>query len=327
MIMNNKTILVTGAAGYIGGFMVRNLHEKGHRVIAIDNLSRNDKPQMPEEVELIEGRIGDREFVKKVLSNYEIDGVIHFAGYISMGESMENPYIYFENNTFDTLILLEELKNHNIRNIIFSSTAGVYGNPESVPIQEDSSKNPTNPYGESKLMVEKILAWYQKIHGISFAALRYFNACGASLDGQYGENHKPETHIIPCAMRALIDSKPFDLYGTDYDTNDGTCVRDYIHVLDLVEAHILALEKIMNDLGGYIYNVGTGQGYSNRQILEAIERVSGRKVEIVEKERRAGDANVLVANVDKIKNDLEFSPKFSDIETIVSSAWKFHNKT
>lgn len=324
--MSDKTILVTGGAGYIGGFMVRKLVEKGHTVIAIDNLSRNDKPELPENVNFVQGSIGDHETLTNLFRSSHIDGVIHFAAYISMAESMKDPYIYFEDNVYSTLVLLEEMKNHNINNIIFSSTAGVYGNPTQLPIREDHPKNPTNPYGQSKLMVEQILSWYQKIHGISFTALRYFNACGASLDGAYGENHQPETHIIPRAMQTLLSNEPFELFGRDYATFDGTCVRDYIHVLDLVEAHVLALEKIIENPSGKIYNVGTGKGFSNSEILKTIEEVTGRKMNIIEKERRPGDANELVADVSRIAAELGFSPQYSDIRTIVESAWKFHSR-
>jgi len=326
MEINNKTILVTGGAGYIGGFMVRKLVEKGYTVVALDNLSRNDRPELPESVNFVEGSIGDRQVLKTIFENTRIDGVIHFAAFISMAESMKDPYIYFEDNTYNSLTLLEEMKNHDVKNIIFSSTAGVYGNPTTVPIPEDHPKNPTNPYGQSKLMVEQILSWYQKIHGISFTALRYFNACGASLDGEHGERHNPETHIIPRAIHTLLNDEPFELFGRDYQTPDGTCVRDYIHVLDLVEAHVLALEKLFENPGCNIYNVGTGKGLSNSEILKTIEEVTGKNMNIVEKERRPGDANELVADVTKITNELGFSPQHSDIRTIIESAWKFHSK-
>lgn len=324
--MNNKTILVTGGAGFIGGFMVRRLVEKQYNVVAIDNLSRNEEQKLPEGVEFIKGDIGDSNLLHSLFSGKTIDGVIHFAAYISMGESMREPYEYFKNNTFQTLNLLQSLKENNIKNIIFSSTAGVYGNPIQVPIPEDHQKIPTNPYGESKLMSEKILDWYHRIFGISYVSLRYFNACGASLDGEFGEKHKPETHLIPNIMRSVIEDKEFILHGTDYQTPDGTCVRDYIHVLDLVDAHILAIEKILNDPGGYTYNVGTGTGHSNKEIISIVEQVSGRKVKVVEGERRAGDANELIADVSKINSELGFAPQFSDIHTIIESAWKWHSK-
>lgn len=243
-----------------------------------------------------------------------------------MKESMENPSLYFEQNTHETLQFLENLKNLNKKNIIFSSTAGVYGNPERVPIHEDDRKNPTNPYGESKLMVERILYWYNQIYGVNYAVLRYFNACGASLDGSFGEKHSPETHIIPVALQALKEEKEFILYGTDYNTPDGTCVRDYVHVLDLVKAHMLALEKIISSPGGYTYNVGTGKGYSNKEIVRMIEEVTGKKLNYDERERRPGDADELVADVTRIKDDLGFEPQYSDLKTIIETAWKWHNK-
>lgn len=324
--MENKTILVTGGAGYIGSFMVRNLIEKGYKVLVIDSLVRGHNDFISKEATFFQGDVGDVNFVNSILSSNNVDGVIHFAGFISMGESMQKPSLYFEENTFKSLKFIETLTTNNIKNVIFSSTAGVYGNPSAIPIPENHTTIPTNPYGESKLMVEKILEWYRKIRGLNYAALRYFNACGASLDGQYGEKHDPETHLIPAAMIALKNQSEFYLFGTDYETRDGTCVRDYIHVLDLVEAHILALEKIVQNPGGYIYNVGTGNGFTNREIIQKIEEVTGQKINLVEKERRPGDANELVADVSKIKNELNFNPKYSDLNTIIDSAWKWHNK-
>ncbi len=320
----NNTILVTGGAGYIGSFMVRVLLEKGYKPVVVDNLSRGNREAIEQGVAFYEGSVGDRELINKIMEENPFSGVIHFAAFISMKESMENPKIYFEDNTFQTLQFLEILKDVGVKNIIFSSTAGVYGNPERVPIQEDDSKNPTNPYGESKLMVEKILSWYKDIYGFNYATLRYFNACGALLDGSHGEAHSPETHIIPIALRALLEDKEFSIFGTDYDTPDGTCVRDYIHVLDLATAHILALEKIRKEGGGHTYNVGTGKGYSNRDIVKAVEEVSGKTLRTVEKDRRPGDADELVADVSRINEELGFKPQYSDILTIVQSAWKWH---
>lgn len=320
-------ILVTGGAGYIGSFMTRRLLEKGYEVVVLDTLERGQKSVVPQEAIFVEGSVGDKAVLEQLFSEHNVGGVIHFAAFISMKESMQNPYIYFDDNTHNALILLDIMQNHHINNIIFSSTAGVYGNPIQIPIPEDHPKNPTNPYGESKLMFEKILSWYNKIFGLHYVALRYFNACGATLNGQYGEAHNPETHIIPSAISSVLEGRPFELFGTDYETVDGTCVRDYIHVLDLVEAHVLALEKIMKEAGGYVYNVGTGQGYSNKQVIEAIKRVSGRDIEIQEKDRRPGDASELIADVTNIKKDLNFNPQYSDLDTIVSSAWKWHNKT
>lgn len=319
-------ILVTGGAGYIGSFMVRGLLEKGYEVVVLDSLERGNPYVIPENVSFYKGKVGDRELLEKIAQENPFEAVIHFAGYISMKESMENPSLYFEQNTYQTLQFLENLKNLDKKYIIFSSTAGVYGNPERVPIHEDDRKDPTNPYGESKLMVERILYWYNKIYSVNYAVLRYFNACGASLDGSFGEKHTPETHIIPVALQALKEEKEFILYGTDYNTPDGTCVRDYVHVLDLVNAHMLALEKILNNPGGYTYNVGTGKGYSNREIVGMIEEVTGRKLNYGERERRPGDADELVADVTRIKDDLGFEPQYSDLKTIIETAWKWHNK-
>lgn len=326
MTTNDKTILVTGGAGYIGSFMVKVLLERGYTPVVLDNLSRGNKDAVPENVSFYEGDIGDLEILKKINDEHRIDGVIHFAGFISMKESMENPRIYFEDNTFQTQKLLQNMVDLKLNNIIFSSTAGVYGNPERVPISEDDKKSPTNPYGESKLMVENILKWYRKIHGINYTVLRYFNACGAMPDGSLGERHSPETHIIPIAVKAALEDREFVIFGNDYQTPDGTCVRDYIHVLDLAEAHILALEKIMQNGGGLTYNVGTGKGYSNKEIIDAIRDVTGKELKVRIEGRRPGDADVLVANVEKIKAELSFEPKNSDIHTIISSAWKWHSK-
>lgn len=319
-------ILVTGGAGYIGSFMVRRLLADGHEVGVIDSLERGAREAVDERAVLYAGQIQDDEFVKNSIKDQNYEAVIHFAGYISMEESMRLPEIYFENNTFATLRFLETVRSNGIKRIIFSSTAGVYGNPVRSPIDEDHPKKPENPYGQSKLMVEQILSWHQKIHGVSFAALRYFNACGADPEGLFGEAHNPETHIIPKAIEAVLSGKPFNLFGGDYKTPDGTCVRDYIHVLDLVDAHVLALNKLVGDPGGYIYNVGTGHGYSNKEIVEAVKKVSGSDFQVEIKDRRPGDADELVADANRIKSDLGFAPKYSDLDTIVGSAWKWHNK-
>lgn len=323
--MNNK-VLVTGGCGYIGSFIVKALSEKGYKPVVLDDLSRGRRESITQDVHFYQGLVSDRLILEKITSEHEISGVIHFAGFISMKESMENPALYFEKNAIETLKLLENMKDLGVNNIIFSSTAGVYGNPERVPIGEDDRKIPTNPYGESKLMVEKMLYWYQKIHSISYVVLRYFNACGASLDGSMGEGHDPETHIIPIALRAAKNGTDFVIYGEDYNTSDGTCVRDYIHVLDLAQAHIQALEKIISNPGGFTYNVGTGKGFSNKEIAKTIEEVTGIKLSVRFEDRRPGDADELVADVSKIKEELGFSPQYSDLHTIIDSAWKWHNK-
>jgi len=317
-------ILVTGGAGYIGSFMAKRLLEKGDEVIIVDSLERGHKEAVDSRAKLYIGNLLDREFVSKVFSENKFDAVIHFAGYISMNESMENPYIYFQNNVFVSLNIMEEMIRTKTDKFIFSSSAGVYGNPVKLPIQENHPKNPENPYGESKLMVEKLMLWYQKAYGLNSVALRYFNASGASLDGALGENHNPESHIIPNIMKAILKGESFKLFGTDYKTKDGTCVRDYIHVIDLVEAHVLAIEKLTEDKGMFVYNVGTGNGYSNKEVTEMVKKISGKDFQIEELERRSGDADTLVADASKIKEELGFNPKYSDLETIVKTAWKWH---
>lgn len=318
-------ILVTGGAGYIGSFMTKALLDRGDSVVVVDNLSRGNKSVIDTRAKFINGDLNDESVLQKIFSE-SFDEVIHFAGYISMKESMENPFLYFQNNTQVALKILEAMRKSKTKNIIFSSTAGVYGNPEIVPIPETHSKNPTNPYGESKLMVEEILSWYQKIYGINFVSLRYFNASGAAIDGSMGEQHDPETHIIPLALRCVIEKKPFPLFGNDYKTDDGTCIRDYIHVLDLVDAHVLAIGKLQKDTGGFFYNVGTGTGHSNKEVIEMVEKVCREKLSVETKGRRAGDADVLVADVSKIKSELQFSPRYSDLEVIIKSAWEWHRK-
>ena len=320
-------ILVTGGAGYIGSFMVKRLLEDNHEVTIIDSLERGHKETVNPRATLSIGNLLDENFIQNELQKNKFDAIMHLAGYIGMKESMLKPEMYFRNNTFATLKLLEKAKEHSIKKFIFSSTAGVYGNPVKIPIPEDHQKNPENPYGESKLMVENILKWFQKIHGLSFAALRYFNACGASLDSTMGEDHNPETHIIPKAIEAALTNKPFTLFGSDYKTKDGTCVRDYIHVLDLVEAHVLALQKLDKDPGGYSYNIGTGNGFSNKEIIEMIKKISGIDFQVKITDRRPGDADELVADASKIKSELNFKPLYSDLETIISTALNWHKKT
>ncbi len=321
----DKKILVTGGAGYIGSFMTRALLNKGYQVIVLDSLERGNQDVIPENVAFYQGKVGDRELLHKIFQENPFEAVIHFAAYISMKESMENPGLYFEQNTHQTQMLLDILHELGVKNIIFSSTAGVYGNPERVPIREDDRKDPTNPYGESKLMVEKMLAWHNKIYGLNYAVLRYFNACGALSDGSLGERHTPETHIIPIALKSAREGQDFVIYGNNYNTPDGTCVRDYIHVLDLAEAHLLALEKIMEQPGGYTYNVGTGKGHSNKEVASTIQEVTGLALTIRFEDRRPGDADELVADVSRIKDELHFEPKYSDLPTIIRSAFAWHS--
>ncbi len=317
--------LVTGAAGYIGSFMAKRLLDDGHEVVIIDSLERGYSEKLDKRANFLQGNLMDKNFVHSVFEANKFDGVIHFAAVISMGESMQNPFLYFQNNISGSLVLVEEATNAGVKKFIFSSTAGVYGNPIKTPIPEDHPKNPENPYGESKLMVERILEWYRKIKGLNFVILRYFNACGASLDGKMGESHNPESHIIPNVLSSIKSKKTFLLFGNDYKTPDGTCVRDYIHVLDLVEAHVLALSKLDKTDSGFVYNVGTGNGFSNQQIIDKAKEVTGMDLDVKVVERRPGDADTLVADVSKIKAELGFTPKYSDLTTIIKSAWDWEN--
>lgn len=317
-------ILVTGGAGYIGSFMTRALINRGDEVTVLDNLERGHKDSVDSRAELIEGNILDVSLTSRVFSKNKFDAVMHFAGFISMEESVANPDLYFENNVQGSQNIIETMLKNSVKKIIFSSSAGVYGDPQKIPIPEDHPKNPKNPYGESKLRVENLLELCRQTHNLNFASLRYFNAAGASLDGKMGEDHIPETHIIPLAIKAALEDKEFYLYGTDYDTADGTCIRDYIHVLDLAEAHLLALGKLNKENGGFFYNVGTGKGFSNREVIDMVKKISGVNFKVKEDKRRSGDSKILVADPAKIKNELGFEPRYSDLETIVKTAWGWH---
>jgi len=321
-----SNILVTGGAGYIGSFMVRALLDKGFNVTVIDSLERGHRDAIDRRANFIKGDIKDEDFLKEVFLNQKFDAILHFAGYISVEESARNPEKYEENNVLGSKRLFDAAINMgNVRNIIFSSTAAVYGNPEIIPIPEDHPKNPTSPYGRTKLKTEENLKQLRENNpDINFVCLRYFNAAGGALDGSMGENHSPETHIIPLAIRTALSNGTFRLYGTDYDTPDGTCIRDYIHVLDLVEAHILALKKLEEDGGGYFYNVGTGRGYSNREVIDMVKKISGADFKVEEESRRSGDADQLIADPSKIRSELGFETKYSDLKTIVESAYKWH---
>lgn len=320
------TILVTGGAGYIGSIAARILLDKRHKVIVVDDLSRGYKESVDSRSQFFEGKVQDSKFLDSVFKTQNFDAVMHFAGYISMEESMENPAIYLKNNTCGVVNLLETMKTYDVRSFIFSSTAGIYGNPLKIPIPEDHPKNPTNPYGESKLMVERILSWYYQIFGINYVCLRYFNAAGATLDTLLGERHNPETHIIPLAIKSALINTEFTIYGNDYQTSDKTAVRDYIHVVDLVDAHLLALEKLVNERGAFSYNVGTGIGHSNMEVVEVVKKITGIEFKVKFGKRRSGDAQELVADASKIRSDLQFIPQYSELETIVKTAWEWHKK-
>lgn len=318
-------VLVTGGAGYIGSFMVKKLIERGDQVTVADSLERGYKEVLDEKVDLRQGNLLDKAFVESLFDK-KYDSVMHFAAYISVEESTQKPKMYLENNLLSTALLLEQMKNRGISNFIFSSTGTVYGSPKKIPMPEDHPKNPENPYSQSKLMVEELLHWYFKAHGLGYAILRYFNAAGGALDGSMGENHNPETHLIPNAIKAALSGSEFNLFGEDYNTKDGSAVRDYIHVLDLVDAHLLTLKKLQEKNDEYVYNVGTGNGSTNKEVVEKVKEVSGKDFPVVAKPRRPGDVAETVADVTKIKTELGSVPKYSDLDTIIKTAWAWHSK-
>lgn len=321
-------VLVTGGAGYIGSHTVRDLLRQGHQVLVLDDLSKGHRKALPESSQLsfYLGGTGDRELLDKIFTNHSVDAVVHFAAFSLVGESMDNPAKYFANNLANGLLLLDRMLHHSVKKIVFSSTAAVYGEPEQVPILEEAEKRPTNNYGLSKLMFEQILNTYDKAYGLKSVSLRYFNAAGADPSGEIGEDHSPETHLIPLIFQAALGQrKEISIFGTDYPTPDGTCQRDYIHVSDLAQAHILALEALMEGCDSKVYNLGNGRGFSVREIISVAEKVSGKVIPVVEAERRAGDPAILVAGSEKIKRELNWSPRFSAIEDILSTAWAWHS--
>ena len=316
-------ILVVGGAGYIGSHAVRHLAQAGHEVWVYDNLSQGHAEAVAGD-RLIRGDLCDRGALESTLRSHSIDAVMHFAAFASVPESVSDPSKYYQNNVVGALMLLDAMRSTGVGRIVFSSTAAVYGVPEVVPITEDSPTRPINPYGFTKLAMEHALADYARAYGLGFAVLRYFNACGASADATIGEDHHPETHLIPIVLQvALGQRESLSIFGTDYPTPDGTCIRDYIHVEDLADAHLRALDRIEPGKG-LNYNVGTGVGMSVRQVVDAARRVTGRAIATVEHPRRAGDPPVLVASSEAIKRDLEWIPRFTSIESIVESAWKWH---
>ncbi|MEK7502705.1 MAG: UDP-glucose 4-epimerase GalE [Patescibacteria group bacterium] len=321
-------ILVTGGAGYIGSFAAKRLIGDGHMVIVFDNLERGHRESIVPQAKFIKGDLRSVSDVENLFSIDSFDAIMHFAGYISVEESSRNPDLYYENNVVGSKNLFDiAVGLGKVNKIIFSSTAAVYGNPVEIPIPEDHPKNPVSPYGKTKLETEEYLITLNKSNpSVGFVSLRYFNASGAALDGSMGEDHDPETHIIPLAIKSLISGSEFNLYGTDYDTSDGTCIRDYIHVIDLVEAHIIALKELDKNSKASFYNVGTGKGVSNKEVIDMIEEVSGKKLKINKENRRSGDADRLIADPSKINKELNFRPKYSDLKTIVESAWKWHTK-
>jgi UDP-glucose 4-epimerase len=314
-------IFVVGGAGYIGSVCAELLLNEGHDVIIFDNLTEGHRAAVDSRAHFIEGDLADRQQVQMALSNHRPDSVMHFAANALVGESMQNPSKYFGNNVCNGLNLLDAMVTAGTPRIVFSSTCAIFGPPDRVPIDESAQPRPINPYGESKLAFERVLRWYGQIHGMKYVCLRYFNASGASE--KFGEDHRPETHLIPNVLQVALGEKPnVEIYGTDYDTPDGTCIRDYIHILDLANAHMLALGVTAS---GY-YNLGTGGGSSVRQVIESCRKITGRKIDTIEKPRRPGDPPRLIASSIKIKKELGWQPRFQSLDAIIESAWKWHQK-
>ncbi len=317
-------ILVAGGAGYIGSQVNLDLNRQGHLTIVLDNLTKGHRAAVTAG-KFIPGDINDPVLVKKILQEEQIEAVMHFAAYSLVGESVNEPAKYFRNNIGGGQSLLDAMIDCGVKRIVFSSTAAVYGEPGQIPITEDHPQNPTNPYGLSKLTFERIMKAYDRAYGLRFIALRYFNAAGADPEGDMGEDHQPESHLIPIVLQAAQGFREhLELYGTDYPTSDGTCIRDYIHVTDLSRAHLLALEALANGVESNIYNLGNGQGYSNRQVIETAGRVTGKKISIKETSRRPGDPAVLVASSDRIQKELGWKPKYPQLEAIMEHAWRWH---
>ena len=316
--------LVTGGAGYVGGTVAELLLGKGHDVIVYDNLCHGHRSMVPKQAEFIEGDIADRARLEELFSSRTFDGVMHFAALIEAGESMRKPEVYFRNNSASTLALLEAMLAKGVNRLVFSSTAAVYGEPESTPIREDAPLRPTNAYGESKLLVEQMLTWMNRVHGFRYASLRYFNVAGA-IEGR-GEAHEPESHLIPLILDvALGKRKSIKIFGRDYPTPDGTCIRDYIHVQDLAQAHLLAFEAL-GERDRLIYNIGNGQGFSILEVIESARRVTGHAIPVEEAERRSGDPAVLIASSEKIERELGWTRSYGSLDTIVASAWKWQQQ-
>jgi UDP-glucose 4-epimerase len=312
-------VFVTGGAGYIGSVCVEELINAGHAVTVFDNLSEGHRAAVDHRATFVRGQLGDRKGVTDALKNSKAEVVIHFAANALVPESMVNPGKYFRNNVADGLNLLDAAAAAKVKKFVFSSTCATYGPPDRVPMTEDLPQRPINPYGESKLMFEKMLSWYQKIHGLPFVAFRYFNAAGASE--KFGEDHHPETHLIPNVLKVALGQAPHcEIYGADYPTPDGTCIRDYIHIIDLATAHILAMEPGKQGF----YNLGNGDGYSVREVIKACEKITGKTISVVEKPRRPGDPPRLVAAAEKAKKELSWQPKYAKLEQIIQSAWLWH---
>jgi UDP-glucose 4-epimerase len=316
-------ILVTGGAGYIGSHVVKGLIYQGYQPIVLDNLQTGHRKAV-KDAPFVEGDLADQEKLREIFRSYPIHTVMHFAADSLVGESVDHPLRYFNNNVKNSVQLVEIMNEFDVKNIVFSSSASVYGEPEKIPIPEEHPCLPTNPYGETKWIFEKVLNYFYETKKLNYVSLRYFNAAGADPDGDLGEDHSPETHLIPLVLKAALKGNPIPIYGTDYDTPDGTCIRDYIHVTDLAHAHILALQRLEEGENSSIYNLGNGNGYSVREVIETARRVTGKMISSIESPRRRGDPPRLVASSEKIRKELGWNPKYPELETIIESAWKWH---
>jgi UDP-glucose 4-epimerase len=318
-------ILVVGGAGYIGSHMVKLLLDENYEVVILDNFSTGHRRLVTGGV-LVEGDLGDTGLLEGIFSAHEIAAVMHFAAFSLVGESVQSPLKYYHNNIAETLALIEAMIRNNVMRFIFSSTAAVYGEPAQIPIAEDHPCRPTNPYGTTKRCVERILSDCDAAHGLKSISLRYFNASGADGSGTIGEMHDPESHLIPLVLKSALTRKPIKIFGTDYPTPDGTCIRDYVHVTDLARAHLLALDALMDGASSALYNMGNSVGYSVRQVIDLAAKVTGKDIPSIEYGRRPGDPAVLVANADKIKQSLGWRPRYEALETIIQTAWKWHRR-
>lgn len=319
-------VLVTGGAGYIGSHTVYELIRSGHQVAVYDNLSKGHEAAVPEEVPLVTGDIRDKNNLVKVIHKHGIEAVVHFAADSLVGESNQQPLKYYHNNVYGTLTLLEALVETGVDKIVFSSTAAVYGEPARWPISEDMPTQPTNVYGRTKLFIEKMLEDFSAAYGLQYVSLRYFNAAGAAVNGNIGEDHSPESHLIPLVLKTALGQRlQIEIFGTDYPTADGTCIRDYIHVLDLAAAHILAVEHLSCGGTSRVYNIGSETGYSVREIISAVKRITGADFKVKESAPRSGDPAVLVASSKRIQTELGWIPAFSELDNIVKSAWYWHS--
>lgn len=318
-------ILVLGGAGYIGSHAVHQLIDRGEEVIVVDNLLTGHEAALHSRAKFYKGDIRDKEFLRAVFQRENIDGVIHFAASSLVGESMEDPLKYFNNNVYGTQILLEVMVEFNVKNIVFSSTAATYGEQEVMPITEEMQTLPTNTYGETKLTMEKMMKWCDSAHNIKYASLRYFNVAGARSSGEIGEDHHPETHLIPIILQVALGKREFiSIYGDDYPTDDGTCIRDYIHVEDLIDAHILALNYLKNGGESNAFNLGSSTGYSVKEMIQAAREVTGHTIPTEVHARRAGDPSTLIASSEKANRILGWTPKRATVNEIISDAWNWH---